>query len=42
MADTYKALTGDTRNAFTVFMVDVNKRYPTGQPSNFAGDNLFQ
>lgn len=41
MADTYQALTHDTRNAFTVFMADVNNKYPSGQPANFAGDNLF-
>jgi hypothetical protein len=42
MADTYKSLTGDTRNAFTVFMQDVNRKYPVGQTSNLAIDNLFQ
>ena len=42
MADTYKSLTGDTRNAFSVFMQDVDKKYPTGQPSNLNIDNLFQ
>jgi hypothetical protein len=42
MADTYRALTSDTRNPFTLFMQDVNQKYPLGQPSNLAIDNLFQ
>ena len=42
MADTYKALTGDTRDPFVLFMADVDKRYPAGQPSGLTVDNLFQ
>jgi hypothetical protein len=42
MADTYKSLTGDTRNAYTLFMQDVVRKYPTGLHANLAIDNLFQ